>query len=105
MKHADELIERILYLGGLPNVQRLEKVNIGETVHELLQCDLALEHVAIPRLKSAIELCYSCSDHGSRHLLEQILVAEEEHVDWLEAQLEQIDTLSLPNYLSQQIRE
>ncbi|MFT5679683.1 MAG: bacterioferritin [Myxococcota bacterium] len=105
MKHADALIERILYLGGLPNVQRLDNINIGETVAEQLQSDLAFENVAIPRLKVAIELCYSCSDHGTRSLLEGILVSEEEHVDWLEAQLDLIDQLGLQNYLAQQIRE
>jgi bacterioferritin len=105
MKHADALIERILYLGGLPNVQRLDKVNIGETVAEQLLADLSFEQVAIPRLKTAIELCYTCSDHGTRHLLEEILHSEEEHVDWLETQLELIDQLGTQNYLAQQLRE
>lgn len=105
MKHADALIERILFLGGLPNVQRLDNVNIGETVAEQLQADLAFENIAIPRLKEAIELCYSCSDHGTRSLLEKILVSEEEHVDWLEAQLELIDQIGTANYLAQQLYE
>ena len=90
MKHADELIARVLYLDGLPNVQRLSKVNIGETVEECLQCDLALEYDALPRLKAGIELCNAEGDHGSRMLLQRILESEEEHVDWLEAQLELI---------------
>ncbi|MDG1480729.1 MAG: bacterioferritin [Myxococcota bacterium] len=103
MKHADALIERILFLGGLPNVQRLDNVNIGETVAEQLQADLAFEHIAIPRLKEAIDLCYTCADHGTRTLLEKILSSEEEHVDWLEAQLELIEQIGIQNYLAQQL--
>ena len=104
MKHADELIARVLYLDGLPNVQRLSKVNIGETVEECLQCDLALEYDALPRLKAGIELCNAEGDHGSRMLLQRILESEEEHVDWLEAQLELIGQVGLQGYLSEQIR-
>ncbi len=104
MKHADEVIERILYLGGLPNVQRLGKVNIGETVPEQFECDLALENEAIPRLARAIETCTERGDHGTRLLLERILESEEEHKDWLEAQLELIRQVGLENYLAEQIR-
>lgn len=105
MKHADQLIERILYLGGLPNVQRMGKVNIGETVEEQLTVDLALENRAIPDLKTAIGLCYESADHGTRSLLETILVSEEDHVDWLEAQIEQIEQVGIQNYLASQIKK
>jgi len=103
MKHADEVIERILFLDGIPNVQRLGRINIGETVDEMFSVDLALEHEALPRLEKGIELCRELGDTGSRDLLERILVSEEEHVDWLEAQLELIKQVGLQNYLAQQI--
>lgn len=103
MKHADELISRILYLEGVPNLQRLNKVNVGETVPEQFQLDLELEKEAITRLQNGVEKCVALSDAGSRYLLEQILVAEEEHADWLETQLEQVQQLGLPNYLAQQL--
>jgi bacterioferritin len=103
MKHADELIERILYLEGVPNVQKLGKINIGETVLEQLKSDLGLERDAIERLNKAIELCRSRDDNGSRHLLEEMLTSEEKHLNWLESQLEQIKQLGEANYLSQQI--
>ena len=90
MKHAEALMERILYLGGIPNVQRLGKINVGENVEEQLKLDLALENQAIPRLRDGINLCVRDNDFGSRALLEDILVSEEEHVDWLESQLELI---------------
>ncbi len=105
MKHADELIERILFLGGLPNVQRLGKVNIGEDPQEMLELDLKLEHDALPRLNTAIALCRDRADNGTRHLLESILVSEEEHVDWIEAQLEQIGHIGLPGWLAEQLKE
>ena len=105
MKHAESLIERILYLGGIPNVQKLDKINIGETVKEQLQSDLALENLAIPRLNKGIEVCCEENDNGTRHLLEDILRNEEEHVDWLEAQLELISQVGEENYLAQQIVE
>lgn len=104
MKHADELIERILYLEGVPNVQRLSKINIGETVPEQLRLDLELEREALPRVNDAIKLCRDHNDHGTEELLRDILVSEEEHVDWLEAQLSQIDQLGVANYLAQQIK-
>lgn len=105
MKHADAVIDRILYLGGVPNMQRLSKINVGETVPEQFQCDKALEEAAIPRLNHAVALCREEGDNGTRALLEKILTEEEEHLDWLEAQLEQIDAMGLGNYLAEQIRE
>ncbi len=105
MKHADQLIERVLYLDGLPNVQRLGRVRIGEDVREVIVSDMALEQEAIPRLNAAIALCVEHGDNGSRHLLEEILVSEEEHLDWLESQLHLIDTYGIAHYASQQIRE
>ena len=104
MKHADELIERVLYLEGLPNVQRLGKVNIGQTVVEMLKNDLAVETVAIPLLNKSIETCRQIGDNGSAELLEDILVSEEEHVDWLEAQLELVKQIGEAHYLAQQIK-
>lgn len=103
MKHADALIERILFLEGLPNVQRLSKVNVGQTVPEILKNDLGVEMIAVPLLKKGIKLCRDLSDNASQDLLLQILKAEEEHVDWLEAQLELIKQLGEQNYLSQQL--
>jgi bacterioferritin len=105
MKHADELIARILYLGGVPNLQRLGKVNVGETVPEQLKLDLELERVALERLQNGVEKCRAMSDSGSRALLESILVSEEHHVDWIESQLDQIEQVGLPNYLAQQIKK
>lgn len=103
MKHADKLIERILYLEGLPNVQRLSKVNVGQTVPEIFKHDYAVEMVAIPLLKKAIKHCRDVSDNVSESLLIEILSAEEEHVDWLEAQFELLKQVGEQNYLSQQI--
>lgn len=103
MKHAQELIDRVLLLEGLPNVQKLGSISIGQTVKEQLESDLALENQAIPRLRKGIELCNNQGDHGSRELLEHILVSEEEHVDWLEAQLHMIQEVGYQNYLAQQI--
>jgi bacterioferritin len=104
MKHANELIERILFLNGVPNVQKLGKINIGETVPEQLQLDLALENGALLRLNEGIQVCREEGDNGSRILLDAILASEEEHVDWLEAQQDQIDQMGLENYLAEQIR-
>lgn len=100
MKHAEKLIERILFLDGIPNVQRLFKINLGENVKEMLELDLALENEAIPRLKEGIETCWAEGDHGSRALVEHVLHDEEEHIDWLEAQLEQVAQMGIENYLS-----
>ena len=105
MKHAEKLIERVLYLEGVPNVQRLGKILIGETVAEQLQSDLALERDAVLRLNAGIQLCREVGDNGSRLLLEEILESEEEHVNWLEAQLALIAQVGEPNYLAEQIRK
>jgi bacterioferritin len=105
MKHAQELIERILYLDGAPNMQRYLKINVGKTVPEQHQSDLQLEKDAVARLNRGIELCRDKGDNGSRLLLEKILHEEEEHIDWLEAQLHQIQEVGVQNYLSEQIEE
>ena len=105
MKHADALIERILYLEGVPNLQRLGKINVGQTVPEQLTLDLEVEKAAVKSLNAAIELARSLSDNGSRELLERILVSEEEHANWIEAQLTLITQTGEANYLAQQIRE
>ena len=104
MKHAEELIERVLFLEGVPNVQRLGKINIGENVPEILKSDYALEMEALPRLNEGIELCRTLGDNNSRHLLEEILEDEEEHVDWLEAQLTLLEQVGVQNYLAEQIK-
>jgi bacterioferritin len=105
MKHADRLIERILFLEGVPNLQRLGKVNVGETVPEQLRLDLDVERHAIPVLNRGIELARKVGDNGSADLLEGMLEDEEEHANWLEAQLTLVDQVGLQNYLSQQIVE
>ena len=102
MKHADELTQRILFLEGLPNLQNLGKLMIGENVKEILECDLKMELDALPDLKSAIAHCESTGDYVSRHLFREILSSEEEHVDWLETQLGLIDKMGLENYVQSQ---
>lgn len=103
MKHADSLTDRILFLGGLPNFQRLSPLRIGETVVEQFESDLQLEYLAINRLNRAVALCVEVGDNGSRELLASILVSEEQHADWLETQLETITQIGAELYLSQQL--
>lgn len=99
MKHADCLVERILFLEGLPNLQKLNKLMVGENPREMIACDLKLEEMAIPDLKDAIAHCEGVRDYGTRDLLESILESEEEHVDWLETQLGLMDSLGEALYL------
>jgi bacterioferritin len=103
MKHADSLIERGLFLEGLPNLQDIGKLRIGEHTQEMLKCDLALEMDAIPDLRQAIAYCESVKDYVSRDLFDSILESEEEHVDWLETQLDLIDRIGIENYQQSQM--
>jgi len=102
MKHADELIERILFLEGMPNLQQLNKLLIGEDVPEALKADLKQEQIALPVLRNAINVCEEHDDYVSRALLRKILKNEEEHVDWLEIQLGLIEKMGLENYIQSQ---
>ena len=104
MKHADQLIDRILYLEGLPNLQRYGKVNVGQTVPEQFKLDLQVEYEAVKRLNEGIEQCRAASDNGTRELLEHILREEEDHVDWLETQEETIRQIGVERYLSEQLK-
>ena len=105
MKHAEEIIERVLFLEGVPNLQRLGKITIGENVPEMMKVDLALEMEALPRLNQGIETCRELGDNNTRHLLEAILEEEEDHVDWIEEQIALLEQVGVQNYLAQQIRE
>ncbi|HVN36278.1 MAG TPA: bacterioferritin [Casimicrobiaceae bacterium] len=103
MKHAEALVERILFLEGLPNLQDLHKLLVGEGVKEALGCDLKLELVAHPVLKAAIADCEACGDYVSRDLFRSIMASEEHHIDWLETQLELIEKVGIENYQQSQM--
>ena len=103
MKHAKELIDRLLFLEGAPNVQKIHPMKIGSHVKERLESDLKLEQKAIEDLKEAVSVCDHERDYGTRDLLNRILVSEEEHIDWIESQLGLIQEIGLENYLSRQI--
>lgn len=105
MKHADALIERILFLEGLPNLQDLGKLRIGQNVKEILECDLQLEMLAMPELRDAVAYCEQVGDYVSRQLFRDILDSEEEHVDWLETQLELIAKMGEQNYIQSQMHQ
>jgi bacterioferritin len=105
MRHADEIIERILYLDGMPNLQRLGSVRLGETVLEQFHLDLDLERAALQRFNDGIARAVAAGDNGTRELLEKMLVSEEEHVDWLETQLNLVEQIGEQLYLSQQLRD
>lgn len=105
MKHADKIIKRILFLEGLPNLQELGRLMIGENTKEMIECDLKLEMKAIPDLKEAIAYCEQVGDYATREIFEDILESEEEHVDWLETQLGLIEKVGLENYMQSQMGE
>jgi bacterioferritin len=105
MKHADQIIERLLFLEGIPNLSAYDKISVGSSVTQQLQNDLGLEEGALVVLKGGIKTCLEASDNASRELLEHILVDEEEHVDWIETQLHQIKEIGVENYLAQQIHK
>lgn len=105
MQHADRLIERILFLEGIPNIQKLNKVNVGQTVTEQLRLDLELEKASVKALNQAVELARSQGDNGSRHLFEDLLRDSEAHLNWIEAQLTLIQQVGEPGYLAEQIKE
>jgi len=102
MKHAQEIMDRILYFDAAPNMQKYMKINVGKTVPEMMKVDLDLELDAVQRLNAGIHLATQKGDNGSRSLCERILISEEEHIDWLEAQIQQISDIGAANYLAQQ---
>ena len=103
MRHAEALVERVLYFDGFPNLQRLNPLRVGESVEEQFRNDLDLEYVAVERLNNGIAAAVAAGDNGTRHLLEEILVSEEEHIDWLETQLTAIEQVGLQQYLAEQL--
>jgi bacterioferritin len=103
MKHADQIIKRILFLNGIPNVQKLNKVNIGQNVKEILSSDLALEELVMPHLREFIAHAETTRDYVTRDLFKDILKSEEEHLDWLETQLDLMNKLGEQNYLQSQV--
>ncbi len=103
MKHAQEAIDRILYFEAAPNMQKYMKINVGRNVPEMMKVDLSLELDAVKRLNHGIALATQKADNGTRALFEKILVSEEEHIDWIEAQIQQIKDIGAENYLAQQI--
>lgn len=105
MKHAQEVIERILYLEGVPNMQKYFKINVGQNVRQQMEFDVAVEYDAVKRLNDGIEIATKAADNGSRAILEGILRSEEEHIDWLEAQLHVIQEAGYENYLAQQLED
>lgn len=104
MKHADEIIKRILFLEGIPNVQKLNKVHVGETVEEIFRSDLTIENIQVPALRAAIQASEKVQDYISRDLFTKILASEEEHVDWLETQLELVERVGLPNFIQSHMK-
>ena len=105
MKHADDLMERILFLEGLPNLQDIGKLYVGQNVREMLECDLKLEMEAVPDLRESIEFSEKIGDYVSRQLFTSILDSEEEHIDWIETQLELIEKVGIENYTQTQMRD
>jgi bacterioferritin len=105
MKHAEIVTDRILFLNGLPNYQRYSPLRIGETVPEMFDADLQLEFAAVERLNRGIALATDAADNGTRELFEEILVSEEEHINWLETQLETIRQIGVEHYLAQQLHD
>jgi bacterioferritin len=104
MKHAEQIVDRVLYLEGVPNLQRLEKVRVGETVEEQLKLDYEHEKLLIEKMKEKVALFLKLEDHGSRQMVEEMLAGEEDDVDWFEAQFDLIRQVGAPHYLAQQIR-
>ena len=105
MKHAEALMDRVLYFDGVPNMQRLFPLRVGETVAEQLQLDVELEYGAVERLNNGIAVCVTKGDNGTRELLAEILVSEEDHIDWLETQQETIRQIGIEPYLAQQMHD
>lgn len=105
MKHAQEVIDRILYLEGVPNMQKYFKINVGQNVRQQMEFDVAVEYDAVKRLNDGIEVATKAADNGSRAILEGILRSEEEHIDWLEAQIHVIQEAGYENYLAQQLED